>query len=170
MRWTVRAIAGLTCTAVSALLLGSGVAAAQAGPVPVPVPAAGSFTVALAQEPPQARPIFGGLCELRVNGSLTFTGTLDGVATGTTTALVFAPCDEVLRQPFGTFADVFRSEARFAGTVAGQPATATLVYTGVSAAGGDIQAAIVLEGGARAALRVEARLADGGSYTGIAAA
>lgn len=169
MRWTARAIVGLAGAALSALVLGTGVAAAGAGPASMAVPAHGIFTVELAPGPPRARPVFGGLCELEVDGSLTFAGTIEGVATGTTTALVFAPCDEVLSAPLGTFADVFRSEGRFTGTVAGRPASAALTYTGVSAAGGEIQAAIVLDGGARAVLRVEAELAGGGSYTGVAA-
>lgn len=176
MRTTIRPLVVALSVLVATIWVGAGGAGATtsapsdaqppASPTGV-VPAQGSFTVELADEPPQVRPLIGGLCELRVNGSLTFTGTLEGVATGTTTAVVFASCDQVTQAPLGTYADVFRAEADFTGTVAGRPVSADLTYAGVSAAGGDIRGAIVLEGEARGALAVEARLADQGAYAGL---
>ena len=58
----------------------------------------------------------GRNCLLQVNGTLVFTGTIDGEATGRTSALVFAPCSDVMTTPPGTFRDVFKSELVFEGT------------------------------------------------------
>ncbi len=41
----------------------------------------------------------GRNCLLQVNGQLVFTGTIEGAATGQTTALVFAPCADVATSP-----------------------------------------------------------------------
>jgi len=49
-------------------------------------------------------------CLLEVDGYLEFTGSLEGVAIGTTKALVFAACDDVAVNPPGAFKDIFRSE------------------------------------------------------------
>ena len=63
-------------------------------------------------------------CLLEVDGNLVFSGTLEGIAIGTTKALVFASCEDVAVNPPGTFKDVFRSRLEFLGTVNGEPATA----------------------------------------------
>ena len=132
------------------------------------VAASGEFTAAVDFASLRLRDVRGGRCELTVNGTLTFTGTLDGAATGTTTALLFATCAEVAVTPPGTFFDVFRFEGDFSGTVAGQPATGPLRYAGITRVGGAIDALITLGGGSTAVLRADAVVAVGGSYTGVA--
>ena len=109
----------------------------------------------------------GRHCELVVKGTLTFSGTLSGVAEGTTTAYVLAPCDAALAVPPGTFRDVFRFSGVFAGTVDGAAATGELTYAGVTRPGGDIGATIRLRGSASAVLRAKATVAVGGTYTGV---
>jgi hypothetical protein len=110
----------------------------------------------------------GRNCLLEVDGQLSFTGTLEGVATGTTTALVFASCSDVIANPPGTFSDVFRSELEFAGTVNGAPAEGQMVYMGRAQPGGNINAKILLMGDAHAVLKADALVAVGGSYSGFA--
>lgn len=109
----------------------------------------------------------GANCLLVVDGQLVFTGTLEGTATGTTTALVLAPCDVVAVTPPGTFKDVFKSELVFEGTVAGTPATADITYQGITNVGGDIDARILLKNGIKGNLDVESVVAVGGSYEGF---
>jgi hypothetical protein len=108
----------------------------------------------------------GGNCLLQVNGQLVFTGTIEGAATGQTTALVFAPCPDVAASPPGTFRDVFRSELAFEGTVDGQPARANLLYMGRVQPGGQIAGRLVFSNGVAGRLEVEARVAVGGEYGG----
>jgi hypothetical protein len=108
----------------------------------------------------------GRNCLLRVNGQLVFTGTIEGVATGQTTALVFAPCSDVATSPPGTFPDVFKSELAFEGTVDGEPARANLLYMGRVQPGGQIAGRLVFSNGVQGRLEVEARVAVGGEYEG----
>lgn len=110
----------------------------------------------------------GHHCELSVQGVLTFQGTLDGEAAGTTTARVFAPCQDVLTAPPGTFRDVFRFAGEFSGTVAGASTVGELTYAGVTHPGGDIDATVRLHGSSRAVVRADATVAVGGTYTGVA--
>jgi hypothetical protein len=109
-------------------------------------------------------------CEFRLQGTLTFTGTLEGVASGTTTALIDAPCAAALSNPPGTFRDVFRFGGDYAGTVDGVPATGDLGYAGVTRPGGSIDATIILRADrAKAVLRtVDAQIGVGGTYRGVA--
>ncbi|MGB5279132.1 MAG: hypothetical protein WBO73_13895 [Gammaproteobacteria bacterium] len=109
----------------------------------------------------------GANCLLKVDGSLVFTGTLEGVAIGTTKALVFAPCEDVAVTPPGTFKDVFRSKLEFLGAVNGQPATADLTYFGVTEVGGQIKAKFLLKNGLNGVIKVDAIVAVGGSYRGF---
>ena len=108
----------------------------------------------------------GRNCLLQVNGQLVFTGTIEGVATGQTTALVFAPCSDVAANPPGTFPDVFHSELAFQGTVDGEPAQANLRYMGQSEPGGEIAGRFLFSNGVAGRLEVEARIAVGGAYAG----
>lgn len=108
----------------------------------------------------------GSNCVLRVSGQLVFEGTLEGIAMATTTALTHASCADVLANPPGTFPDVFRSEASFAGTVDGEPVEARMVYQGRAHAGGEIDARLLLSGGVRGVLQVDGRVAVGGAYEG----
>src|SRR5438045_3250105 len=59
----------------------------------------------------------GSNCLLEVRGRIVFHGTIEGAANGVTSALEFAPCDQVAVNPPGTFPDVFKSDAVFDGTV-----------------------------------------------------
>lgn len=97
------------------------------------------------------------------------TGTLDGSAVGTTTAVIFAPCADALANPPGTYLDVFRFEGDFSGEVLGEAVTGPFSYAGVTRVGGDIDATMVLDGdAARAVLRADAQVAVGGTYSGVA--
>jgi hypothetical protein len=164
---------------VTLVLCGGGPAAA-AGTASLPqtaqvaparhVDAAGEFTASVDFASLTTRDVGARRCEFRVEGTLTFTGTVGGVASGTTTALIDAPCPEALANPPGTFRDVFRFEGDFAGTVAGVPATGDLRYAGVTRPGGSIDATIILRADrAKAQLHtVDAQVGVGGSYRGVA--
>jgi hypothetical protein len=108
----------------------------------------------------------GSNCLLQVEGRLVFTGTIEGVATGQTSALVFAPCANVATSPPGTYPDVFRSELAFEGTVDGEPARANLLYMGGVQPGGQIAGRLVFSNGVAGVLEVEAQVAVGGAYDG----
>ncbi len=108
----------------------------------------------------------GRNCLLQVNGQLVFTGTIEGAATGQTTALVFAPCAQVAASPPGTFRDVFKSELVFEGTVAGEPARANVLYMGRVQPGGELAGRLVFSRGVQGRLEVEAVVAVGGEYSG----
>ena len=70
--------------------------------------AAGTFVASVDFGTLEAVPAANGThYELTVQGVLTFDGTLEGTASGTTTAYVLAPCEEVLATPPGTYRDVF---------------------------------------------------------------
>ncbi|GAA4740692.1 hypothetical protein GCM10023328_22350 [Modestobacter marinus] len=134
------------------------------------VHAAGAFTAAIDFSSLETRDVSTSTCLFQVEGTLTFTGTLDGVASGTTTALIDAPCLEALSSPPGTFRDVFRFDGDFTGTVDGVPATGDLRYAGITRPGGAIDATIILRAEqARAQLRtVDAQVGVGGTYRGVA--
>lgn len=108
----------------------------------------------------------GENCLLKVSGQLVFTGTIEGAGTGTTTALVFAPCADVASSPPGTFPDAFRSALVFEGTVDGEPTRARVRYMGRAAPGGAISGRLIFTGGARGRLAVDAQVAVGGQYRG----
>ena len=108
----------------------------------------------------------GSNCLLVVKGQLVFHGTIEGVANGQTTALVFATCEEVASLPPGTDPDVFKSEAEFRGTVAGEPATAHLLYQGRVQPGGHIDGHLIFSNGIAGTLDAEAQVAVGGEYHG----
>ena len=108
----------------------------------------------------------GRNCRLVVDGMLVFSGSIEGTATGTTTALIFAPCSEVATTPPGTYRDVFTSELRFVGTVNGEPATADALYQGVTQVGGAIEGHLHFSNGVAGVLDVDAVVAVGGSYEG----
>ena len=108
----------------------------------------------------------GRNCRLVVDGMLVFTGAIEGTATGTTTALVFAPCAEVATTPPGTFRDVFTSELHFVGTIDGEPAEADGLYQGVTEVGGAIDGHLHFFNGVAGVLDVDAMVAVGGSYEG----
>jgi hypothetical protein len=108
----------------------------------------------------------GNNCRLVVDGQLVFTGTIQGTATGTTSALVFAPCSEVATTPPGTYRDVFRSDLEFTGTVDGELATAKVIYQGGVEPGGAIDAHIIFSRGVAGVLDADAIVAVGGEYSG----
>ena len=108
----------------------------------------------------------GSNCLLEVAGQLVFSGTIEGTAAGTTSALVFASCPEVGSNPPGTFADVFKSDLEFTGTVDGESAQASVLYQGRAQPGGRIDARILFSRGVAGVLDAEAQLAVGGSYSG----
>jgi hypothetical protein len=108
----------------------------------------------------------GSNCLLQVEGRLVFTGTIEGAATGQTSALVFAPCADVAASPPGTYPDVFKSELAFEGTVDGEPARANVLYMGRVQPGGQIEGRLVFSNGVQGRLEVEAQVAVGGEYRG----
>jgi hypothetical protein len=135
------------------------------------VDAEGSFQAIVFFDTLIPRPVGNSNCEFIVQGRLIFIGTLDGVADGSTTALINAPCAEALNPAnLGAFRDVFRFEGTFSGAVAGVSVTGDLTYAGVTRPGGLIDANIKLRAdGAKATLHtVTAQLGVGGTYRGVA--
>ena len=108
----------------------------------------------------------GANCLLEISGRLVFTGTIEGTATGRTSALEFATCDKVAMSPPGTYPDRFKSDAVFEGTVAGQPGKAHVYYMGRVAEGGHIDGRLVFSNGIAGELDVSAIVAVGGEYSG----
>jgi hypothetical protein len=108
----------------------------------------------------------GNNCRLEVRGQLVFSGAIQGVATGQTSALVFAPCELVATTPPGTFRDVFKSELVFEGTVNGEPAHANLLYMGQVEPGGQIDGRLIFSNGISGELAAQAIVAVGGDYSG----
>ena len=108
----------------------------------------------------------GENCLLEVSGQLVFSGTIQGIANGRTSALEFAPCSEVATHPPGTFPDVFKSVAVFDGTIDGQPAHSNLLYMGRVAVGGTIDGRFVFSNGVAGEVDVNAIVAVGGEYSG----
>jgi hypothetical protein len=130
------------------------------------VRASGTFDVLLDLGSFRLQPV-GDRCVLTVNGTLTFSGTLQGTAAATTTAFEDASCEEVMANAPGTFADVFSSIGAFSGTVDGRPVSADLVYAGRTAVGGSIEAIMRFTGDLTGVLHVDATLGVGGSYRGV---
>jgi hypothetical protein len=169
---------GLAAVAVAtAALLASGTGASAVTPAAASATGQGAQTVegdflaSVDFSSLQVRDVRGDKCEFTVNGALSFSGAVDGDAVGTTTAVIFAPCDSALANPPGTFFDVFRFEGAFTGEVLGEPTTGTLSYAGVTRVGGAIDATVILDGNdVRAVLRAEAQVAVGGTYSGVAKA
>jgi len=108
----------------------------------------------------------GSNCLLQVEGQLVFTGTIQGAAIGQTSALVFAPCADVVASPPGTYPDRFKSELVFEGTVDGEPARGNVLYMGRVQPGGAIEGRLVFSDGVQGRLEVDAVVAVGGDYSG----
>lgn len=154
--------------ALSAPFLGGAAAVPPGPPAPRPTVATGDFSVAVDLASAQARDLRGDRCELTVDGTLTFTGTLTGAAAGTTTAVISAPCALALSTPPGTYPDRFRFDGELTGSAAGVPVSGPVVYRGVTRTGGAIDATVRLDGDrARAALRADAVVGVGGTYRGV---
>lgn len=152
-------------------ILAGGVASPASAADQAAQPGSGTFVAAVDFSTLTVHDVRGHKCEFTVDGRLTFSGTLDGAADGTTTAVIFAPCAEATTAPPGTFFDVFRFEGTFVGDVDGSPSSGALSYAGVTRVGGAIDATILLHGDRTlAALRAQARVAVGGAYTGVARA
>ena len=160
MRRTI-SVAALAAGLSAALLAGPAVAAP-------PHRAVGDFTVAVAFPTAVFDEVGPRVCRVSIDGTLTFTGTLTGVASGALDALVLAPCSEAQSTPPGTSRDVFRFQGTFSGTVDGAPTTGALTYAGVTRTGGAIDATVRLSGPVRAALRADAVAGVGGTYVGVA--
>jgi hypothetical protein len=170
MRARILRLLAVACLAPAALVAVPQVAGAAAGAdvhqgVDV-VRASGAFAAALDLASLRLQPL-GNRCVLTVNGTLTFSGTLQGTATGTTTAFEEAPCEQVAANPPGTFADVFRSTGTFSGVVDGQPVSADIVYAGRTAAGGAIHAIMRFTGDVTGVVQVVATVGVGGTYRGV---
>ena len=108
----------------------------------------------------------GRNCLLQVDGTLIFTGTIQGTAPAHTSALEAASCAQVAANPPGTFPDVFKSEAVFDGTINGTPAHANLLYFGHVEVGGHITGGFIFSDGVSGILAVDAQVAVGGRYRG----
>jgi hypothetical protein len=155
----------LLVASVTALLMTVGSAAPAAARSALRVE--GSFTVAVDFGTLLLRDAPGGRCQLIVDGTLMFTGMLEGDSPGTTTALVFAPCPAVATAPPGTYFDLFRFAGDFAGMLGESAVTGSLTYAGVTRPGGAIDAVIVVRGNAFGVLRAQAVVAEGGTYAGV---
>jgi len=155
-RLTLRTLAGI-------LLLLVIVAPASAAP---PASADGRFTANVDFSTLITTSV-GADCLLEVQGMLGFSGSLVGTAAGTTRALVFASCQDVLANPPGTFRDVFKAVLAFTGTVNGMSVTADITYQGKTMVGGAIDGKMRLSNGLHGVLDVDAIVVVGGSYTGF---
>jgi len=131
----------------------------------VPAEVAGTYDAVVDFSTLRLTPV-GRNCRLVVDGMLVFSGDVEGTATGTTTALIFAPCDQVATTPPGTYRDVFTSELHFVGTVNGEPAEAKGLYQGVTHVGGAITGHVHFSNGVAGVLDADAIVAVGGSYEG----
>ena len=130
------------------------------------IPATGEFTLTADSSSFVLTPN-GNNCNLQVSGSAALTGTVEGVATGTTHAKVFATCDEVGTSPPGSIRDIFQSDLQFEGTIDGVDAMADITYRGKTAAGGVIEdAQFKFSNGAIGLLTVDAVVLVGGTYEG----
>lgn len=130
-----------------------------------PVPVNGTFTAVVNSITPHPTP-GDNHCLLEVDGELIFNGDLEGTASGTTQALVFAPCAEAQTNPPGTFPDVFKSELELTDPESGEH-IADIIYQGKTQAGGEIKAVMHFSNGLKGTLKVEAVVAVGGSYSGF---
>jgi hypothetical protein len=108
----------------------------------------------------------GENCLLEISGQLVFSGDIVGAAVGTTSALVFASCEDVATTPPGTFRDVFRSELQFEGTVGGEQAEGSVMYQGGVQPGGQLEGRLLWSNGISGVLDVDAVVAVGGTYEG----
>ena len=145
----------------SGAVAGPGLAVAGAGPVET----AGTFDAFVDFSTLTLTPR-GSNCLLTVKGQLVFHGTIEGAGTGQTDALVFATCEEVASKPPGTDPDVFHSTLDFTGTVAGEPASAHVMYQGRSQPGGHIDGHLIFSNGVSGVLDVSSQVAVGGTYEG----
>jgi hypothetical protein len=154
----------LVALGVSAALVGVGAPPAAAA---TPLRASGSFTVSVTGAP-SLRPLPGDHCSLTAPLRLSFVpgGTLVGDGSGTIRVAIDAPCAAAATDPPGTHADAFAFSGAFTGTVAGKPASATLVYTGATQPGGAVRGVIALTGTRSGFLAVRAAAGAGGTYSG----
>ena len=145
---------------------GPAAAAVGAG---APVAAKGTIVVQLDFATLSAQPASrGAKCQLRVDAVLQLAGSVDGLAAGVTTATIDAPCALATSTPPGTYADTFQFTGTFQGNVSGKPATAQVLYAGLTRPGGAVSALLTLNGGALALAAVQARAGESGTYQGIA--
>lgn len=128
--------------------------------------AKGNFTVEIDFSTLSLKPVDEN-CLLTVEGVISFTGTLEGIASARTRALALASCGDVSTLPPGAYEDVFTSAFEFAGKVDGRPIVADLRYRGRTALGGDIDAILIPSNGLKGRLFVDAIVAAGGSYNGF---
>ena len=128
--------------------------------------AQGSFTVEI-DFSTLALSQIGENCLITVDGVVSFTGTLEGIATTRTRALAFASCGDVAVLPPGAYEDIFTSAFEFAGKVDGRPIVADLTYRGRTALGGEVEAVFIPSNGLKGRLFVDAIVAAGGSYSGF---
>lgn len=158
--------AGLVTAAL--VITTSSAAPAAAGPVSTePLRAKGHFSTEIDQSSVRLKEMPGNRCEFSVKAKVTFTGTLSGEARGKTTAIIFSPCVKAGSNPPGTFRDTFRFRGKFSGAIGGKPTTGSLKYSGVTAPGGDIRAAVHFDGDdGWAHLRADGNIARGNDYSG----
>jgi hypothetical protein len=124
----------------------------------VAVPELGTLTVT---------PSHGGArCLFRLESTLELEGVVAGTATGVTQATIHAPCAEATSNPPGTFADTFAFTGGFTGTVAGDAAAAEVTYAGVTRAGGEVSALLLLDGDATVVATVNAGVDVAGDFSG----
>jgi hypothetical protein len=179
---TTRAFSGLAIAVMlTALVAGAAPAAAATSRAPAAeqvagtpggspraaVPVRGTITAVPDLGTLTVTPSPGGeRCRFRLESTLELDGSVAGTATGVTEATIHAPCAEATSNPPGTFADTFAFRGDFAGTVAGDAATAEVTYAGLTRAGGEVSALLVLQGEATAVAAVRAGLDPAGVFAG----
>lgn len=164
---TIALAAAICCTVVSATTADAGTHRTSR-PAHSSATTQGTIAVELDGSTLTAGPVGHRACRLHVNATLRLTGTIDGTASGSTTAIIKAPCDQALATPPGTFADVFQFSGTFQGTVRGKNTTARTRYAGVTRAGGAVLAVLTLRGTTSATVFVEAQAGGTGTYHGKA--
>ena len=106
-------------------------------------------------------------CDITVDGTITFEGTIEGTATGTTRATIFGTCEEFLSTQPGDLDDEFEADLEFTGFVGCTPVTADVTYSGTTTApGGQIDAKFIFTGDIVGESDVNAILGVGGTYEG----
>ena len=147
---------GAILVATAALLLAATGAAGQTA-------ASGTLTPAGPPLAPPTRTDAGGACIVELRQASEVAGTLDGRLVADYRILIRGPCG----QPAGTYAEEWIAHGTFDGTVDGEPATGTFVYTAAVEPGGSVRGRITLGDGVVGALEVTGEMSEGRlSYAG----
>ena len=126
--------------------------------------ASGTFAPFGPPEHPPVRVDAGGACVVDLVQDYTIDGTLAGNLILNYRILVAGPCGS----PAGTFDEEWIAHGTFSGTVGGQEAMASLLYTAQVREGGSVDGMLILRGEVEAELEITGELTDQRlSYSGM---